>query len=482
MPGKVADALLGLTQYLQGENQRLDIEDKEKRIELAAEHIANKFQELGPDATPQEMQGLQFELIEDAASLGGLQENLPLISGLMQSAMNTRQITKLESQDEALGQFIKDEFGIDGAGLSGQALSQMAQLFKSYEKDILTKGKDQKMTLHTFDKDFNEIFSLEVDSFGTAEQMGLFKEQALFKHGLSRQLLHEKAALNKVGKSGFKWIKGQKGPQGQELYTDANGMGLYTPNANGQMVAWDHGKGSIQTRGAGDPTVDILGGLEKSKEYFGTERYRVAGNIAALDKGDELLQMLSGVSELTETDRQGVERLSGSVIEGLDRFFDQDTQVINARLKEIGITEGSEYKKAIDDFQRELENQRSIDRMFLQQVPRSDRDQITDVKTWNEGVNGITNIMENPGISDQVKAPVVNYIGDLNGLQDSSVVTMQDFGNLGFEQKIPLINTVSKNTTTITTGLGDTRVRHPNVKEPVEKDKDFIDLLQTPIF
>jgi len=115
---RVADALKGLTSYLHAENKRIDEEFKEQKIDLSAELIAKKFQELPPDATPQELQKLQFEAIENAAALGGLQENLPLISGMYNSAMQTRSLVEQERRDEALAESIQETLGVDVGQMS----------------------------------------------------------------------------------------------------------------------------------------------------------------------------------------------------------------------------------------------------------------------------------------------------------------------------------------------------------------------------
>lgn len=457
MAGQVADALQGLTQYLFTKNQQLDKKDQEKRVQLAAEHIAEKFQQLPPDADPREMQQLQFELIEDAAALGGLQENLPLISGLYSSALQTRQLTKQESQDEALGKIISQEFGIEGEGLSGAQKSQLAQLFKQYETQYQTVDEQGYTFMKRFDMHGKEIFNLKVNALGTEEQFGMFKRQALFQHGLAKDLLQTKAALENapdvVGPDleGYKFIPGQQGPNGELLYKDAKGKGLYTLNKKGQVVKWD-GRPIINRKGAGANITDVLKGIRDTQDTFSPIKFQAVQELIATKEGEAFVRKVTGQRTLTERNKQtGKQDVSGSVLAALETYVtnteDADINAeINALFADKETKRGDAFNQPLNKFALASRNQQSIERQLYEQIPESPLDNITDPKTWNEGQEELEYIFENVSGVDSLSAPFFRVIGDQLGIADSTYqITYEDYGKLPFETKQQLNEIIVKN-------------------------------------
>ncbi len=460
MAGQVVDALQGLTQYLSSENERMKAEDKEKRVQLAAEHIADSFQNLPPDASPQDIQNLQFELIEDAASIGGLQENLPLISGLHQSQMQTREITKLEEQDKALGSFIEEEFGISGQGLSGAQLSQVAQLLKSYEEKYTIRDEKGKSRIEKYNHQNEKIFELEVDALGFDEQFAFAKREMLFKHGLDKDLARFKHGLTSAGLGGNvahpellgkKFLKGQQGSKGELLYEDKGGR-LWTINKKGETVRFAGGPGSIISRkGAGAPIKDILTTIQESREAFGKDRYAIANSLLISEKGQQLLEGITGqdIDDLVQRDRDdNITGLRSGAEQFVAQFFGQSQQDINevlGRIYEESIEEGDDpfaegdlELNILQNFRLNLEREQTTEANLLEQLPDSDHGNITDTQTWNTGVNVIESLFMNKDDEAALKE-VQGMIGQRKGLPAGTEIGLSDFQSLPFKQQQAIV-------------------------------------------
>lgn len=462
---QVAQALRGLTEYLFSENQRLDQKDKETRVQLAAEHIANKFSELPPDADPRDMQALQFELIEDAAALGGLQENLPLISGLYSTAMQTRELERQQAQDTALGNIISKEFGVDSEGLSGSQKLQLAQLFKQYETEYQTVDESGYGWLKRFDMHGKEIFNLKINALGTEESWGLFKREALFKHGLDKDLAKYKTELEMSLKfggpetvapelAGKKFLKGQQGTNGELLYEDSKGGGgIWTINKSGKVVQYD---GEVITRkGAGGSTMDLLQTIEQTGEVFGPEKLRIMNQIISSDNAANLVKALVpefDASKITVTDANKNKVVNPALLESISAKFSTMT---NEELKstfqtiyeQTELTGDSPQMLALDKLVQMDRIEAGLKKQLFDSLPSTDRDDIKDVETWNKGVKGVRTILTDPNIPEDNRYEVQRYIAESLGLPDGSTVTMNDYQKLTPAQKEDLNGMIARSTT-----------------------------------
>src|SRR4030067_422208 len=180
----ISQALSGLTQYLMIENERLDAKNKEKRINLAAEQIAEKYQNLPPDATIGDIQKLQYQLIEDAAALGGLEANLPLMSSLYQNTLASRQMEKAERQDTALYNYVSKRYGLDlSPEVGGTAAFNLAQFKRQGEREVNTMEESGKTSLKIFDESLKEIGNIETSAVGFDTQWSWKKKEMDYQYG-----------------------------------------------------------------------------------------------------------------------------------------------------------------------------------------------------------------------------------------------------------------------------------------------------------
>lgn len=472
---QITDALVGLTQYLSAENQKLDQQEKEKRVQLAAEHIAQQFQKLPPDADPKQMQALEFSLVEDAAAMGGLQENLPLISSMYQSAMQTRELEKQHQQDAALGQFATQEFGIDTPGVTGAQKIQLAQLMKKYEKEYQVVDDKGVTWAKRFDNQGEEIFNLKVNSVSFDDKINLMKKEAFFKQGLMKDEAKFKLGLQKdlakyeyglksdysIGSNatgpqltGYKFLKGQQGPGGEVLYEKDKGGGLFTINKSGQLVAYT---GEIISRkGQGAPVTDVLKSIQESRQTFGPIKFDAAQQLLSTDQGMRLIEGLIGHEPQINQDKSGNDIISSGDLTALENALTtMDQEDINKKLKEVYSDE--EIKPtdlpvtALNLFNLAVHNQQAVEKQLYNMLPENNYNKITDVKTWNTGVEGVRNILKNnSNVSDSLKAPILTYIAKHLNLPDSSVVSMQDYNALGFPQQQHLNTVIANNSAYIT--------------------------------
>ena len=463
---EVTEAIQGLTQYLFTENQRLDKVDKEKRVGLAAENIATKFRELSPNASLQEIQALQFELIEDAAAIGGLQENMPLIAGAYQSVLNIRQLERDEHQDKVLADIISTKFNIDTKGISSDQAIDLIQLEKSTERSLDARGPEGKNFNIVFDALGKETFRFEIDAVGFKEETDLFESRARFSADLNlagqKELVRFKA--KEKGSSGMKFLQNKKGSKGELLYEGSDGR-LYTMNRSGEFLRYAGGRNSvIDVKGLGAETKDVLGTIEATEDIFGPEQYFLLSGVFEGKKGEKLIEELAGTTDIRKFDKDAHKQvLTSGAIKRVEAFFSQPKDKIddilygkrNARgelidkdepglLDELEIDEVS--IKLLDDFRLAFVTKRALVGQQLDLLPETIYDRITSPLEWDKGVNTLEFLLTNPGVPDSISAKVRKFLQQNIPLADSSAIGMEHFPLLDFGLQKILIKEAAKYT------------------------------------
>ena len=162
---------------------------------------------------------------------------------------------------------------------------------------------------------------------------------------------------------------------------------------------------------------------------------------------------ITGVTLISEFDKEGREVLKRGLQEKVETFFSQPQEAINKKLAEIReegeIVEGDLELDALNAFILSFANQQTIEKEQFDLLPTTEYDQITDVKTWNIGMNGLENILSNPDIADSIKSGVTDYIGRFAFIADGSTIGMTQFDLLTIEQKTKLIKMIANNSTVV---------------------------------
>lgn len=467
---EVTQALQGLTQYLFTENQRLDEVDQKKRVELAATNIASKFKNLPEGATTAEIQALQFEAIEDAAALGGLQENLPLISSAYQSVLYTREAEKRERQDKILSDIVFKQFG-GAEGLSGVDQINLANLERSQERQFNVIDEEGITRSLVFDARGKETFRQEINAVGFDIKQSQFETQALFQHGLSKDLLRFKTELKATSEAGaqqiagYKFIKTKQGRKGEPLYTKEDGTGLYTVRADGEVIAFPTGPNSvISIKGLGAETKDILTNLQSIKDTFSGAKYFALSGVFEGKKGSELLIAITGAETIHKLDKDsGEDVLTSGAVKRIEAFFQQDPALVREVLHgkrdsqgrlidedEPGLLNELEVdeitRSLLTEFEITFQSEQSLRKQQLELIPKSDLDQITDVKSYNNGLIMLERGITDPNVPDSLKQGVYNYIANRVSIIDSSTINMDHFNSMTIEDRIQLTKSITNNT------------------------------------
>jgi len=113
MPSQLLQSFQGLTEYLRSENVLMEEKRKEKRSSITAFKIAESFQKVDPDADENTYRKLAYELIQNAAKMNTLKEDLPLISNLYSDSLKNLELSKQRKEDIALKGYAGEQ-GFEG--------------------------------------------------------------------------------------------------------------------------------------------------------------------------------------------------------------------------------------------------------------------------------------------------------------------------------------------------------------------------------
>ena len=491
--GGVADALKGLTQYLFVENQRLDKQNKEKKVELAAQRVAKRFQSLPPDATQQDIQQAEFGAIEDAAALGSLKENLPLIGGLFRSILQTRSSTIAEAQDLALNKAVEGQFGITAPGTSGSQLLQLSGSVIQSRQHSKIQDESGQTYLATFDSQGKEIpdtrFKVNPDNYEAQFERG--KQKADYNLQTQEKLIrfqtNETIRLNQVkaklkqgpliygiGSDGeipsnmVTPMKGYQTPDGQPLFTSkVNNLPMVLAKDGYRYYT---GK-QVKSQQVGGDTHDIMTSLQDVRQTFSTAQKEQILSMAGIEApngktADEVINAITGsTGDLVVTgDNSDINIVNTDVIPKIDSYLshapEEQTKILNRALKDKDLME--------DDGTIEPENQSFVNMLktklttlgvlyktkiaqrksLMESLPGYGENTIS-IDDWNTGVESLDYIFNNKNaLPDSLNNAIKSTLSNMLGIPADSLdtITMDTFRQLNQEQQIPFIKKISDNT------------------------------------
>lgn len=462
---KVAEALKGLTSYLRAENARLDIEFKEQKIDLAAQNIANKFQNLPPDASPEQLQALQFELIGDAALYGALEENLPLISGLHTSALQTRSIVEAERHDEALAEAIQDQLGFDVGQMTGKDAVELFKTYESTKRETTFKDEAGRTFLEitdakgkvTFEKTIDPLTRAQAidEKFQTESNMAQLKSNLQLRNAMILQKqkqaydadqLYGTAGVKKF--AGFEFLRAQTTVDDEQLYTHKKLGGLFAMRSDGELVR--HMGGVIPRKPSAKNVEDVISSLSKTQAYFGPQRFRAANELLETDAGRLLIQRITGAEgteNFTEENKAGQTVIRSGVLQQIETFLSQDKApaLLADMFSEEELASESGEMGAFNKFRLAYATEQSLNRQLFQNFKSTDKDQIIDFKSYNEGMNTIDMILD-PNVPNEQAGGIIQYVNEKLGRDPKTVVTSQDIGLLKMAHQEYVAYLVSKYT------------------------------------
>jgi hypothetical protein len=457
---RVAEALRGLTSYLHAENQRLDAEFKEAKIDLSAESIAKKFQELPPDATPQELQKLQFEAIENAAALGGLQENLPLISGLYNSAMQTRSLVEQERHDKAFAQGIQETLGIDAGEMTGAQVMSLFQAEVGSRKDITFEDEAGRTFLRTINAKGQEVDVHTISPLSRTEKLNIENQQHFIqtkttsdfalRNALALQRnkfeLEANAQYGLTGVRqirGMDFLRGQTTPEQGQLYTPKKGGGLFVLGPEGKLVSY---QGDVIPRKAPQSAEDIVDLIQKNRDLNQIERFKLGTALATSEEGRKIIARITGRDELSksqavlENKSTGRAEITSNIMTELELAFGRDS--INEDLK--GLFDPEELASNQPEFQAlglfgaNFLGEKEFEAQQFAKVPKSKYSNITNVQEWNRGSTLLKKFISQPEEYAGVAGAVYNYINRKLGRPVNTPVSMSDVNSMDFDNQIYL--------------------------------------------
>lgn len=454
---RVAEALKGLTNYLRAENVRLDIEFKEAKVDMAAGQVAQKFKELPPDATPQELQKLQFEVIENAADLGSLDEVLPLISGMYNSAMQTRSLVEAEKHDKAFTEGIARELGIDPGQMTGDDLMKLFNAEIGSRSRLTVEDIEGRTSLKEFNVKGIETFSRQISPLTRQNKLDVeFNQQYRITKMTSDFALRNALTLQEnksrlkadadFGLTGVQQFRGmdflraQTTPEQGQLYESKSGAGLFVLEEGGLILY----QGDVIPRKSPQSAEDVLDIMMKNSEFFQRQRFNLANVLAKSPKGYKILSTILG-RELTATgiqneDKSGNKIIAGNILSELEIAFGKDDiQTVLAKLavNEEFVSSGADLE-AINQIGLSYLNEKQIEKDQFAKIPKSKYSNITSIGEWNRGSALLSKFVGAPEEYAGIAGSVYNYVNRKLGRPQNTPVTMNDVNSMDFDNQIYL--------------------------------------------
>lgn len=430
----VAQALSGLTQYLFTENSRLDAENKEKRINLAAESIAEAYQKLPPDATISDVQKLQYQLVDQAAALGGLQENLPLISSLYQSTVGIKQYEKAERQDANLYGYIKERYGMNVGDISGNAALGLAGFQRAGQERLTTTDADNISSSTKFDEfgqPMGDPIVINAVSFGVqwdwqkkqmdyqySQQLGAIK----FKHGLDMTAAGLSGQASSPQFAGFDLYTGTQGVGGETLYKHhKNGGTYFLDRTTGQVKPYWGDIQKISGKGQMSQIKDVLSTLQENQDTFQPQRLGLIQSLTQLDDAGNFLEQLTGASKLPQDQN---DQYTMGAVTALDNALlsPGSPERLQKAYDELDAEEQARVGPIMQQYNSLLSNQVNIDNLIKSNMPQSQYDGpgLVTAEEYERGSEGLFQIFSGK-VPAQVSAPVRSYIAKIAGIDVGSV-------------------------------------------------------------
>jgi hypothetical protein len=439
----ISQALGGLTQYLMLENQRLDEEQKEQKINLASEKIAEGYQSLPPDATIADIQKLQFQLIEDAAALGGLQENMPLLSSLYSSTLASREVEKVERRDSALYKYLAANYDLKGLSpdMGGEITMGVVDFKRRGQRDVSYMDAQGKTVLNIWNDDLTLNKSIPTSDFGVNEQFEMDKKKMDYAYRQDLAKLKYAHTLSNPNLSA-------SGPQvaGYDLYTNNQGIAgetLYKHHKNGGTYFLNKKTGALEPywgqiqkvsgKTGTDQVQDVLQTLQTTTSTFQPERLGLVQTLSKIDGGKDFLEALVGGALPVDKDML----LDNGAVTAVDQALRQPNAM--GRLKSI-YGDMNEEKAAkvgavMQYYQQNLSNQMNIENVVKSTMPNSPYDGpgLLTSEEYERSSEGLFQIFSGK-VPDQVSAPIRSYISKIAGV-DVRNVNESVFRTLGRQQQ-----------------------------------------------
>jgi hypothetical protein len=276
MPDNVINAMKGLTQYLMIENQRLEVEREDKKINDAATQIAEAYKNLGPNATMEDIRKLQFASISNASNLGVVQEVMPLINQMQSSTLQTFAYNQTEKIRGATEKFLENRYGTElPDGADPVAISNL--MFQRQEKEDVVDSEGKTWAVK-FDDTGKEIGKRLVNAIGTKDKLDQYDKQKGIDYKWDSRLLRDKANLTNSMSgngtttgpnfAGFDPLLNYQGQNGEILYKSKKGRGVYALQPNGSLIFYN---GQPQpTKGAVKDAIEMLGYKQQIEGVIGS--------------------------------------------------------------------------------------------------------------------------------------------------------------------------------------------------------------------
>lgn len=424
----ISQALGGLTQYLMIENQRLDQENKEKKINLASELIAERYQQLPPDATIADIQKLQYQLIDDAAALGGLQENLPLLSSLYQSTVATKEYEKAEKRDTALANYIAQRYGVTG-DFGGQIAMGLAEFQRAGQLNVPTQTEEGKGVLKIYDDQLKEIGRIETDAAGFETKWQWQKKAMDYEYGQKASLMKMEYGLKNAGMNGtgttaasypgFDIIEGTRGQGGVALYKHHKNGGTYYYDTKSNMLKQYWGPlEKVTSKTEMGKIKDSLQALRDTQDTFMPEREGLLTTIGTM--GLEVLNDLT--DEKLVKDDEG--KLNKNTVQQIDNIL--RTPEGQKKLQEIYADLDEEEQLAVGgyltQYNTSLSNQMYYQELIKANMPTTEYDgpgliSDTDYEKSSLALNQVFSGQ----VPNEVSAPLRSYIAQVAGINPQNV-------------------------------------------------------------
>lgn len=468
MADNILNAMRGLTEYLMTENQRLDQERKEQKINLVSERIAEAYQRLGPNATLEEIQNLQYQAMEDAAAVGTIQQMLPLIQSMTQSSLSMYQVRKGEQTSNAVRRQIEQWTGqkID-PNISGEAAVNLTQLAKTLNPDQQVTTAEGMTMLRRFNPDGSLKSEQVINAFGAEQQLDLFKKQEDIRLAnslkeIDRRGMWEVKARgvsngtgvsgNVLDPQGAKLMKGYMGQDGEVLYTDAKGMGVYALQPDGRLMFYNKLPKKVNEQDLKD-RLNTVKAAQDVTEGARIEAYNTVYTVLGEEAIKELTKQLDipKGQDLSTPTKVNVDAL----YKALDSAnWQKDVNAVINNLPDLdrpqfpGLagnnkTMKDKYWDVIKDFKRTMYNAKQLEKQAfgINQSNTSDIENIPgglSLEQWNQGNQKIQKYLSGTG---NIRNAIQQWISQINKIPADSI-TFNDFGNLPKDKQAALIKII----------------------------------------
>lgn len=194
MQGEFLQQMKGLAEYLRAENKDREVKLKEQKVNISAQRIAQAFEDLGPETDAKSVRKLTFDLVEDAAGLNALKENMPLISSMYSSSLAFLEQMKQEKEDAVLGDYLKSVGAPVRDGVSSKTNMAIYGIEKQGERSVPSVSESGAKALKIYDIRGNLTQTIDTDPRTYAQEWEQKKKELEFQY--RKQLENTIAAMN----------------------------------------------------------------------------------------------------------------------------------------------------------------------------------------------------------------------------------------------------------------------------------------------